>query len=129
VPKLTEKFNGFIRRLRLNTRKAVETDQFYECIDAENRILSPMQFPVAQDAALEKSSPETFYRLHASRWKGSCLRAVASSMFLDEFYLPQADEVLQEPPWNGTLPVAILALPLVLVSPMASSKSHESPHK
>lgn len=80
-----------------------------------------MQFPAAQGAALEKSSPETFYLLQASCWKGSSLRAVASSMFLDEFYLQQADEVLQEPPWNGTLPLAILALPLVLVSSMAAS--------
>lgn len=121
MPKLTERFNGFIRRLRQNTRKAVETDSFYECIAAENRIFSPMQFPAAQRVALEKSAPETFYLHCASHRQGNSLRAVASGMFLDEFYLQQADEVLQEPSWNGTLPLAILALPLVLVSSMAAS--------
>lgn len=112
-----ERFNDFIRRLRENTRKAVEADPSYESIDLENRTFSPMQFPAAQAAALEQSTPKTFH-LH---WKGNSLRAVASSAFLDEFYQQQADEMLQKPPWNGTLPLAILALPMVLVSSRAAS--------
>jgi len=87
-----------------------------------------MQFPAAQAAALEKSSPETFF-FHAARdWKGNSLRAVASSLFLDEFY-QQAEEILQEPPWKGTLPLAVLALPLVLVSYIAISLTQNPSNK
>lgn len=88
-----------------------------------------MQFPAAQAAALEKSTPETFYLHGAHHWKGSSLRAVASSLFLDEFYQQQVDDILQELPWKGTIPLAVLALPLVLVSSIATSITQNTSNK